>query len=152
MAVHFNHTIIASSDQERSALFLADVLNLPPPVRNGRFTVVELDNGVCMDFATQTGPITRQHYAFLVDESGFEHGMKRILALGLDYWADPKRTRPGEINHIDGGRGFYFRDPDNHLLELMTRPYGGVESARPQGKTAPIPKRSIWEGWFAWRR
>jgi catechol 2,3-dioxygenase-like lactoylglutathione lyase family enzyme len=23
-----------------------------------------------------------------------------------------------------GGRGVYFDDPDGHLLELMTRPYG----------------------------
>jgi catechol 2,3-dioxygenase-like lactoylglutathione lyase family enzyme len=28
------------------------------------------------------------------------------------------------INHRDGGRGVYFEDPDGHLLELLTRPYG----------------------------
>jgi hypothetical protein len=30
----------------------------------------------------------------------------------------------GEINHNDGGRGVYFRDPDGHCLEVITRPYG----------------------------
>ena len=24
------------------------------------------------------------------------------------------------INHRDGGRGFYFRDPSGHLLEVLT--------------------------------
>ena len=28
------------------------------------------------------------------------------------------------INTRDGGRGVYFQDPDGHLLELLTRPYG----------------------------
>ena len=39
-------------------------------------------------------------------------------------WADPARTKPGEINHHDSGRGVYFRDPSGHLLEIITRPYG----------------------------
>ncbi len=30
----------------------------------------------------------------------------------------------GRINHNDGGRGLYFEDPDGHLLEIITRPYG----------------------------
>jgi hypothetical protein len=33
-------------------------------------------------------------------------------------------TQPGEINHWDGGRGVYFDDPNDHLLEILTRPYG----------------------------
>jgi hypothetical protein len=32
---------------------------------------------------------------------------------------------PGkELHNNDGGRGFYFDDPDGHLLEVITRPYG----------------------------
>jgi catechol 2,3-dioxygenase-like lactoylglutathione lyase family enzyme len=31
---------------------------------------------------------------------------------------------PQAINHDDGGRGVYFQDPDGHLLEIITRPYG----------------------------
>ena len=41
-----------------------------------------------------------------------------------EIWADPWLSRPGEINKHYGGRGFYFRDPDGHLLELLTAPYG----------------------------
>jgi catechol 2,3-dioxygenase-like lactoylglutathione lyase family enzyme len=46
-----------------------------------------------------------------------------------EIWADPARTKPGEINHHDGGRGFYFHDPNGHLLEVITRPYGSGGSA-----------------------
>jgi catechol 2,3-dioxygenase-like lactoylglutathione lyase family enzyme len=34
------------------------------------------------------------------------------------------QSRAGEINRNDGGRGVYFEDPDGHLLEVITRPYG----------------------------
>ena len=48
----------------------------------------------------------------------------RITAQELTYWADPGRNQPGQINTRDGGRGVYFADPDGHLLEILTRPYG----------------------------
>ena len=48
----------------------------------------------------------------------------RIRQQDLPYWADPGRRQAGVINTRDGGRGVYFEDPDGHLLELLTRPYG----------------------------
>ena len=37
---------------------------------------------------------------------------------------DPRRTKPGEINHLHGGRGVYFDDPNGHVMEIITHPYG----------------------------
>jgi catechol 2,3-dioxygenase-like lactoylglutathione lyase family enzyme len=124
VAAQLNHTIVWSSDQTKSALFLAEMLGLPAPVRFGHFDVVELDNGVSLDFANTDGPIRPQHYAFLISEADFDAVMGRIRAQNLEHWADPLRSRPGEINHTDGGRGVYFPDPDGHYLEVITRPYG----------------------------
>jgi catechol 2,3-dioxygenase-like lactoylglutathione lyase family enzyme len=45
----------------------------------------------------------------------------------MTYWADPARPKPGEINRHYGGRGIYFADPDGHLLEMITKPYGSEE-------------------------
>ena len=124
MSVQLNHTIVSCRDQQRSAAFLTGILGLPPPARFGHFLVVEADNGVSLDFADTSGEITAQHYAFLVDEEEFDASFARIRGDGLPYWADPGRNRRGEINHRDGGRGVYFEDPDGHLLEIITRPYG----------------------------
>ena len=85
---------------------------------------IALDNGVSMDFAERSGTITPQHYAFLIGEDDFDAVLERIHAKKLEHWADPGRQQPGEINRNDGGRGVYFEDPDGHLLELLTRPYG----------------------------
>jgi catechol 2,3-dioxygenase-like lactoylglutathione lyase family enzyme len=54
----------------------------------------------------------------------FDASLACIKMRGLSYWADPAKNKPGEINHHFGGRGVYFDDPDGHLLELITRPYG----------------------------
>jgi len=57
-------------------------------------------------------------------EAEFDAAYRRILERGVTYWADPARTKPAEVNDHDGGRGLYFEDPDGHLLEIITRPYG----------------------------
>lgn len=119
-----NHTIVWCSDKQRSAEFLTDILGLPPARPFFHFLVVELKNGVSLDYYQKDGPVSPQHYAFLVSDEEFDTGFARLQEQGLAYWADPARSKPGEINHHFGGRGVYFADPDEHLMELITRPYG----------------------------
>ena len=124
MSVQLNHTIVSCRDQQRSAAFLSEILGLPAATRLGHFLVVEADNAVSLDFAESSGEIVAQHYAFLVSEDEFDAAFGHIRDRGLTYWAGPGRSRPGAINHNDGGRGLYFDDPDGHRLEIITRPYG----------------------------
>jgi catechol 2,3-dioxygenase-like lactoylglutathione lyase family enzyme len=125
VSVQLNHTIVSCRDQQESAAFLSGILGLPPAARFGHFLVVEADNGVSLDFAETSGPIIAQHYAFLVGEEEFDAAFGRIRDRDLPYWADPGQAQRGTINHRDGGRGLYFEDPNGHLLEIITRPYGG---------------------------
>ena len=125
MSIRFNHTIVHSRDKKESATFLADILGLPAPSAFGHFLVVALENGASLDFIDAGDwEFQSQHYAFLIDEGDFDRIFGRIRERGLDYWADPFKKCPGEINRHEGGRGFYFDDPDGHLLEVLTRPYG----------------------------
>ena len=124
MTVQLNHTIVKSRNQEASASFLTEILGRPEATRFGPFLVVEMDNGVSLDFYETDGEITSQHYAFLITEAEFDEIFARLCARDMDYWADPGQSRPGQINHHDGGRGVYFEDPNGHLLEIITRPYG----------------------------
>ena len=126
MTVLLNHTIVWCRDKKESARYLTDTLGLPEAKPFGPFMVVEMGNGVSLDYHdvdTRAGEIANQHYAFLVSEAEFDEIFPRIEA-GQDYWADPGLGRKGEINRQDGGRGFYFKDPNGHLLEILTRPYG----------------------------
>ena len=124
MPAQLNHTLVWCRDRHKSSAFLAEMLGLPAPRTFLHFEIVDAANGVSLDFMEKDGPISPQHYAFLVTDQEFDAGMRRIEDKGLAYWADPGRTQPGEINHHWGGRGVYFQDPDGHLLELITKPYG----------------------------
>ena len=124
MTVELNHTNVAARDKLARATLLTDLLGLPAPTPFGPFLVVTLGNGVSLDFIDTSDDINPQHYAFLVSEADFDVIFGRIRALGLPYWADPAHHEPSEINTRDGGRGVYFDDPNGHILELLTRPYG----------------------------
>jgi catechol 2,3-dioxygenase-like lactoylglutathione lyase family enzyme len=124
MSVEFNHTIVWARDSEASARFLAEMLGLSGPRKWGPFQVVATSNNVNLDFMGREGDIPSRHFAFLVSEPEFDAIFARIKQRGLSHWADPARTKQGEVNTHDGGRGVYFQDPNGHLLEIITRPYG----------------------------
>jgi catechol 2,3-dioxygenase-like lactoylglutathione lyase family enzyme len=128
MPVDLNHTIVYCRDKEASAGFLAEILGLPAPVGFGPFAVVEVSNGVSLDFLE--GEVHAQHYAFLVSESEFDEIHQRIVGQGLPYWADPGQNQSQQINTNDGGRGLYWQDPNGHILEILTVPYGGWPDPR----------------------
>ncbi len=123
MAVQLNHTIVAARDKHESATFLSEILGLPAPKAAGHFVVVQADNGVSLDFA-DGGEVHPQHYAFLISEDEFDQVYARVQERKLTIWPNPWRGDEGQINHNDGGRGFYFQDPSGHFLEVLTRPYG----------------------------
>jgi catechol 2,3-dioxygenase-like lactoylglutathione lyase family enzyme len=124
VTAQLNHTIVSAHDRDAAAQFLVELLGLPAPETFGPFKVVELGNGVSMDFMTVGDDVTPQHYAFLVSEAEFDEIFGRIEERGLQYWADPHQSQEGQINTHDGGRGVYWSHPDGHLLEIITRPYG----------------------------
>lgn len=125
MSARLNHTIVWCRDQRKSATFLTEILGLPPPRRFMSFLVVDLANDVSVDYYEEkVDPIALQHLAFLLDEEEFDGALARVRERTGEIWADPAKQQPGRINHRFGGRGVYFDDPDGHLLEIMTKPYG----------------------------
>jgi catechol 2,3-dioxygenase-like lactoylglutathione lyase family enzyme len=144
MAIRLNHTIVAAHDKAASATFLTQLLGLPAPSLLGPFAVVRvgdtsLDYMDVKEYRGTDGEMTPQHYAFLVSESEFDEIFARIRGRGLPYWADPGRQECDQINTWDDGRGLYFDDPNGHLLEIITRPYGsgGTTVSRPHPLVAP---------------
>lgn len=127
MVAQLNHTIVAARDKKESATFLSEILGLPAPEPFGHFLVVSTGNGVSLDFADTEDEVAGQHYAFLISEDEFDEVFARVTERGITYWPNPWPGNEGQINHNDGGRGFYFMDPSGHFLEVLTRPYGSGE-------------------------
>jgi catechol 2,3-dioxygenase-like lactoylglutathione lyase family enzyme len=119
MSIELNHTIVPARDPEASAQFLAAILGLTvdPPVAH--FTPVTLANSVTLDY-DQDDKFDSHHYAFLVSEDEFDAAFGRIQNRGITFYADPACQQPGQIYRSNGRRGSYFRDPDDHLMEILT--------------------------------
>jgi catechol 2,3-dioxygenase-like lactoylglutathione lyase family enzyme len=120
MAVQLNHTIVPSRDKTTSASFISEILGLASPTPFGHFAVVELANGVSLDYDDRE-QVPSQHFAFLVTEPEFDEIFARVTARGIRHFADPGHHHEGISKHH--GRGFYFEDPDGHNMEVLTRPY-----------------------------
>ena len=120
MRVELNHIVIPSRDKVESARFLTEILGLDPPRAVSHFLAVEVSNGVTLDY-DDSDDFTPQHCAFLVGDEEFDAIFERVAHAGITYFADPSHRHPGEINHRNGGRGFYFSDPDDHNMEVFTK-------------------------------
>ncbi|NMO04923.1 VOC family protein [Gordonia sp. TBRC 11910] len=138
MSVTFNHTIIVSADRDASADFYRELFDLAEGPSWGPFRNLLLDDavetqasgptrsrtGAMLQFASPPVDfIQPQHYALLVDDATFDRAMNLLRGKGIEHWADPQMSRPGEINTEHGGRGVYLRDPSGHFLEFTTAPY-----------------------------
>lgn len=126
MAVRLNHLVIVTRDNREGAEFMADILGLEVQAPMGHFLPIQMSNDVTLDFYTRDGHHEEvAHYAFLVSEDEFDHGLARLEDRRVTYYPTPWMDPPGEINHNDGGRGLYFYDPTGNTMELITVPYGG---------------------------
>jgi catechol 2,3-dioxygenase-like lactoylglutathione lyase family enzyme len=118
--------LVPAHDREASARFLSEVLGVeylgfgstsgPPAFARVRVGPTTLDFVDAESFETE-------HYAFQVSEQELDTILARVKDAGLTFSADPGHEREGELNGWNGGRGFYFSEPnDGHNLELLTRP------------------------------
>jgi catechol 2,3-dioxygenase-like lactoylglutathione lyase family enzyme len=119
MAITLDHTIVPARDREISVQFLARILGLRYEGPVAHFAPLRINDTLTLDFDNATG-FESHHYAFKIDEEEFDRVFGRVLAEGIPYGSGPGSLDDMKINHRRGGRGFYFRDPDGHVMEVLT--------------------------------
>jgi catechol 2,3-dioxygenase-like lactoylglutathione lyase family enzyme len=119
MAIVLDHTIVPAHDKEASARFLARILGLRYEGPLSHFAPLRINDTLTLDFDNDT-EFESHHYAFKVDESEFDAIFERVRVEGLAYGSGPGALDDMKINRRRGGRGFYFRDPNGHVLEVLT--------------------------------
>ncbi len=122
MTITLNHTIVPARDKVAAARFFADIFGLPFGDAGGHFAPVRVNDTLTLDFADAAGPIRSEHYAFRVSDAEFDAILQRVKAAELAFGSGPHSLADGKLNDWNGGRGVYFKDPDGHVLELMTVP------------------------------
>lgn len=126
MTIRLDHTIVPCRDKVASAEFFAEIFDLK--VKLGYFAQVQINESLTFDFADDPDhtdspdpdAIQGLHYAFHVSDEEFDGIFDRVKAKGLAYGSGPGNHSDGKLYHRRGGRGFYFEDPNGHLLEVMT--------------------------------
>jgi catechol 2,3-dioxygenase-like lactoylglutathione lyase family enzyme len=124
MTIRLDHTIVPVRNRSAAAGFFADIFGLEVH-HQSPFAQVRINDSLTFDFADDPDHGGRseafgQHYAFHVSDEEFDAIFERVQSRGLAYGSGPFSHTDGRINTRRGGRGFYFQDPDGHLLELMT--------------------------------
>ena len=122
MAITLNHTIVPCLNKEESAQFYSRIFRFEYVGAFSHFIVVRVNDTLCLDFDNRERFDTN-HYAFKVSEQEFDEIFARLKTEAIKYGSGPMTSEDMEINHNYGGRGVYFRDPNGHLLEILTVDY-----------------------------
>jgi catechol 2,3-dioxygenase-like lactoylglutathione lyase family enzyme len=122
MTTTLNRTIVPARDKVSAARFFAQIFGLRFEGSGGHFAPVRVNDTLTLDFADAEGAIASQHYAFDVSDAEFDAIPQRVKATGHAFGSGPWSLEDQKLNDWNGGRGFYFKDPDGHVIELMTVP------------------------------
>ena len=118
--MHLDHTIVPATDKETSAKFFAKIFGLTYEGPMGHFAPVLVNDSLTLDF-DNSDRFESHHYAFRVSDEEFDAIFERVKAEGVAYGSGPFTQDDMKINSRRGGRGFYFKDPNGHSLELLTK-------------------------------
>ncbi|GLR88859.1 VOC family protein [Bradyrhizobium iriomotense] len=121
MTITLNHTIVPARDKRAAAKFFACIFGLHADPKGGHFASVRINETLTLLFDDDE-EFESHHYAFHVNDADFDAIFGRIREAKLAYGSAPWSLDDGKLNDWNGGRGVYFRDPDGHVLELMTAP------------------------------
>jgi len=120
MTITLNHTIVPARDKAEAAKFFAHIFGLKRG-RTGYFAPVKINKALTLLF-DDDDEFESHHYAFHVGDREFDAIFRRIKDAKIAYGSAPWSLEDGKLNDWGGGRGLYFRDPNGHVLEIMTVP------------------------------
>ena len=122
MEITLNHTIVPSHDNVMSAKYYARIFGFEFVKEWGHFAVVKVNSTLTLDFMVKK-EFSSNHYAFKVSEQQFDEILERIKLDNIGFGSGPSSVDYGQINNNYGGRGVYFKDPNDHILEIITKDY-----------------------------
>jgi catechol 2,3-dioxygenase-like lactoylglutathione lyase family enzyme len=120
MTITLNHTIVPARDKAAAAKFFAHIFGLKRG-RSHYFAPVKINKALTL-LCDDDDKFESHHYAFHVSNREFDTILRRVKAAKVAFGSAPWSLDDGKLNDWGGGRGVYFRDPNGHVLELMTVP------------------------------
>ncbi len=122
MALYLDHTIVPAHDKVASARFIARIFGLEYTGLWHNFAPVKVNDTLSLDFSNRE-TFDHQHFAFLASDEEFDAILGRVKEEGVAFRSEHDSPDDGQINHNHQGRGFYFRDANDHSWEVITHTY-----------------------------
>ena len=123
MALYLDHTIVPAHDKEASARFIARIFGVEYTGLWHNFAPVKVNDTLSLDFNNREPGFEHHHYAFLASDEEFDAILARVKGEGVAFRSEHDSPDDGQINHNHQGRGFYFRDANDHSWEVITHTY-----------------------------
>lgn len=127
MPIVLDHLLVPARDRRAAAERLAAILGVPWSAQAtvGPFSAVYVSGELTVDFdeVPAGAAVPLQHYAFRVDDAAFDALMGRLKALGIAWRSSPIGPDDFQVNTHGGGRIVYWREPDGHAWEALTKSY-----------------------------
>jgi len=127
MPAVLDHLLVPARDRRAAAERLAAILDVSWSAQAavGPFSAVYVSDELTVDFdeVAPDAPVPLQHYAFRVSDAEFDALLGRLKALGIAWRSTPIGADDFQINTYGGGRIVYWREPDGHAWEALTKSY-----------------------------
>jgi catechol 2,3-dioxygenase-like lactoylglutathione lyase family enzyme len=127
MPAVLDHLLIPARDRRAAAERLATILDVPWSAQAavGPFSAVYVSDELTVDFdeVAADAPVPLQHYAFRVSDAEFDALLARLKSLGIAWRSTPVGPDDFQVNMYGGGRIVYWREPDGHAWEALTKSY-----------------------------
>ena len=116
-------TSLYVDDLERAAKFYVDLFGFPEMAGNERIRALRVKQGQVLLLFKRGASLSKEHFP-THDGTGPLHLAFSIPAAEFAAWEERLKSRGIAIEETKkwelGGKSLYFRDPENHLLELVT--------------------------------
>jgi catechol 2,3-dioxygenase-like lactoylglutathione lyase family enzyme len=133
MDIELDHLIVPARDRRAAAALLGELLGVPFAESGaaGPFSPVHVSDRLTLDFdqidAGTACPVL--HYAFRVDDAGFDAIVSRLQRRGIALRSTPHGPVDRQVNTLHGGRIVYWDQPDGHVWEALTSSYARAPRA-----------------------
>ncbi len=120
MGIALHSITIPCADKVIATHFYSRIFGFPTIGKHGKTIRIQVNETSFIDFKANES-FNVEQYSFKVDEKLFDAILNNIKKEKLLFGSDLDELENKQLNSWHGGRGLFFRDPNGHIIELLTQ-------------------------------
>ena len=119
MTIFLDHMSVPTHDKVATAEFYASLFGVQYEGPRRDYAPLIVNDGLTLNFEN-VEQLDPRHYAFRMAPEEWESVKERLTAASVPF-GDSTRTNDGSVYERGGLRGFFFKDPNGHSVEIITK-------------------------------